>query len=102
MKEPISVDTDTYDAASKVFGSDIYHQLSAARTGLESGLAGQGGMAGTDPAGTTWASSYDDAARTVHSLVGDLATASQTLAAMLRMTGFNHGTAESASDPSHT
>ncbi|HEX4725189.1 MAG TPA: hypothetical protein VH333_21950 [Pseudonocardiaceae bacterium] len=101
MREPVSVDPDTYHAASAVFGSDVHAQLTSACGGLESGLSGQGGVAGTDPAGTTWATSYDDTARTVHSLVGDLASASTTLAAMLQMTGFNHGMADSASDPTH-
>lgn len=102
MREPISVDPDTFDAASKVFGVDIHAQLVKAGTGLESGLSGSGAMAGTDPAGTTWASSYDDAADTVHSLVDDLANASLVLAAMLQQTGFNHGMAESASNPSRS
>lgn len=102
MREPISVDPDVYDAASKVFGADIHSRLSGACTGLQSRLSGTGGMAGTDPAGARWASSYDDTARTVHSLMGDLAAASTVLAAMLQQTGFNHGMADSASDPGHS
>lgn len=102
MREPISADPGSYNAASKVFGADMYSQLSTAGTGLESGLSGSGAMAGGDPAGATWASSYDDAARTVQSVVGDLASACLTLAAMLEQTGFNHGMAESASDPTRS
>lgn len=102
MREPIDVDPDVFGAASKVFGVDIHGPLVTARTGLESGLSGSGGMAGTDPAGSQWASSYDGAADTVHSLVGDLGNAAITLAALLQRTGFNHGMAESASDPTRS
>lgn len=102
MKEPVDVDPDVYDAASTVFGRDIHGQLATAGSGLQSGLSGQAGMAGSDPAGTTWAASYDAAAGTVHALVGDLATASTTIAALLQQTGFNHGMAESASDPTRS
>jgi hypothetical protein len=102
VKEPIDVDPEVFDAASKIFGADMFSQLDKARSGLESGLSGSGAMAGSDPAGTTWATSYDDAAKTVHSIVGDLGTACTTLAAMLQQTGFNHGMAESASDPSRS
>jgi hypothetical protein len=91
MKEPIDVDPDVFDAASKVFGADIHSQLTTARTSLESSLSHSGGMAGSDPAGTSWASSYDNVAGTVHSLVGDLANAATTLATLLQQTGFNHG-----------
>ncbi|WP_018680390.1 hypothetical protein [Actinokineospora enzanensis] len=98
MTGPIKVDTDTYEAASRVFGVDIHAALSKARADLESGLSGQGGMAGADPAGSTWADSYDEAAKTVHALVGDLATASTTLAALLQQSGFNHGQAEDSSN----
>jgi hypothetical protein len=75
VREPIGVDPDIYDAASKVFGADIHSQLSTACAGLEAGLSGSGAMAGGDPAGAAWASSYDDVARTVHSVVVDVAGA---------------------------
>jgi hypothetical protein len=48
VREPIDVDPDVFDAASKVFGVDIHGPLVTARTGLESGLSGSGGMGGTD------------------------------------------------------
>ncbi|HEV7651439.1 MAG TPA: hypothetical protein VGP26_25080 [Actinophytocola sp.] len=102
MREPIDVSPEVFDAASKIFGADMFSVLRKACTGLESGLSGCGAMAGSDPAGTTWAASYDEAAGTVHSIIGDLGTASVTLAAMLQQTGFNHGMAESASDPSRS
>lgn len=102
MREPIDIDPDVFDAASRVFGVDIHGPLLKARTGLESGLSSCGGMAGSDPAGSTWASSYDGAADTVHALVGDLGNATLTLAALLQRTGFNHGMAESTSDPTRS
>ncbi|WP_035303428.1 hypothetical protein [Actinokineospora inagensis] len=98
MTRPIKVDTSTYEAASKVFGVDIHAALSKAGADLESGLSGQGGMAGADPGGSGWADSYDEVAKTVHSLVSDLGTASTTLAGLLQQSGFNHGQAEDASN----
>ena len=99
MKEPIDVQPARYDAASEVFGDKVYSQLLHAGDDLEGGLAGSGAMAGSDPAGTQWAASYDEAARGVHAVLIDLETASLKLAVMLQQTGFNHGMAESASDP---
>lgn len=99
MREPIDVQPARYDAASKVFGDKIYNQLYRAGTDLEGGLAGSGAMAGSDPAGMQWAASYEEAARTVHAVLIDLETACLKIAVMLQQTGFNHGMAEAASDP---
>lgn len=100
MKDPIDVQPAVYDAASKVFGDKVYSQLLKAGGDLEGGLAGSGAMAGSDPAGMRWAASYDEAGRGVHAVLIDLETACLKLAVMLQQTGFNHGMAESASDPS--
>lgn len=99
MKEPIDVEPECYDAASLVFGEKVYAQLYKAGTDLEGALAGSGAMAGSDPAGMRWAASYDEAARSVHAVVIDLETACLKIAVMLQQTGFNHGMADSASDP---
>jgi nucleotidyltransferase-like protein len=100
VKEPVDVEPEEYDAASKVFGDKIHSALNNASGRLESALGGSGAMAGSDPAGVSWASSYDDAARDTHSVLVDLETACLKVAQMLQKTGFNHGMADSASDPS--
>ena len=102
MREPIDVEPQTYDAASKVFGSKVYGALYDDGVKLEGALAGSGGMAGSDPAGVQWAGTYDEAARSVHAVLIDLETACLKIAVMLQQTGFNHGKADSASDPTHT
>jgi hypothetical protein len=102
VREPIDVEPQTYDAASKVFGGKVYTQLLSAEEKLEGALAGTGAMAGSDPAGVAWAASYDEVARDVHTVLIDLETACLKIAVMLQQTGFNHGMAESASDPTRT
>ena len=102
MKEPIDVEPAVYDAASKVFGVKVYTQLYDAGTSLEAALAGSGAMAGSDPAGVQWAGSYDEAARNIHAVLIDLETACLKIAVMLQQTGFNHGMADSASDPTRS
>jgi hypothetical protein len=99
VREPIDVEPQVYDAASKVFGDKVYSQLLKAGTDLEAALASSGAMAGSDPAGMSWASGYDDAARATHAVLVDLETACLKIAVMLEKTGFNHGMADSASDP---
>lgn len=98
----IDVEPDTFHAASQVFGDTVYTQLTTTTKALENALQGTGAMAGSDPAGTKWASTYDEAARDVHGVMVDLASAAMKLAVMLQQTGFNHGRAESASDPTGT
>jgi hypothetical protein len=98
----IDVEPDTYRAASQVFGDTVYPELSTTTKTLENALQGTGAMAGSDPAGTSWAATYDEAARDVHGVMVDLEAAAMKLAAMLQQTGFNHGLADSASDPTGT
>jgi hypothetical protein len=98
----IDVEPDTFRAASQVFGDTVYSQLSMTAKALESGLRDSGAMAGSDPAGTNWASTYDQAAREVHGVMVDMEAAAVKIAAMLEQTGLNHGRAESASDPTGT
>ena len=98
----IDVEPDTYRAASQVFGDTVYPLLSSTTTALENALQGTGAMAGSDPAGTSWASTYDQVAREVCGVMVDLEAVSMKLAAMLQQTGFNHGLAESGSDPTGT
>jgi hypothetical protein len=96
---PIDVEPDTYDAASKVFGQEITGELTTTFTGLDHELSSTAAMAGTDPGGSKWAASYDQAATATFDAMTTANDACFQLAAMLEMTGFNHGMAESHSDP---
>jgi hypothetical protein len=68
-------------------GQKVTHSLTDAVTGLEAALRGTGGMAGTDPGGTTWAASYDHATAVTVGGMTDLTNACYKLAAMLELTG---------------
>lgn len=98
----IDLEPETFSAASAVFGKDIAGGLFQARGTLVSGLADSAAMAGSDPAGASWASSYDPAARATAAAITDLGNACTRLAALLEQTGLNHGMAESASDPTRS
>jgi hypothetical protein len=99
---PIDVEPEVYDAASKVFGQQVTQQLTTAVTDLQDALSGTGAMAGSDPGGTTWAAAYDQAVAVTVGGMTDLTNACYKIAAMLEQTGFNHGMAEDASDPSRS
>jgi uncharacterized protein YoxC len=95
----VDVEPGAYDAASRVFGHKVADQLTNAVVGLKQALAGTGGMAGTDPGGTSWADAYDPSAKATTDAMTDATMASYKLAAMLEQTGFNHAVANSSSDP---
>jgi hypothetical protein len=99
---PIRVEPAIYAAASELFGQDVAGQLSVAALNLQDALRSTEAMAGSDPGGTKWAVSYDQAAAVTLGAMTDLTGASYQLAAMLEQTGFNHGMAESASDPTRS
>ncbi|HEX5495989.1 MAG TPA: hypothetical protein VFX70_15580 [Mycobacteriales bacterium] len=99
MIPPIDVEPEQYSAASAVFGQDMAGGLSRAWSALTGGLQGCAAMAGSDPGGTAWAAQYDPAAAATVGMITDLANACTQIAALLEQTGFNHGMAESASDP---
>jgi hypothetical protein len=96
---PVDVQPDVYDAASTVFGQTMTAALTRAFTGLHQGLAPTAAMAGTDPGGTKWAASYDQAASATADAITTVNASCFHLAALLEKTGFNHGMAESHSDP---
>lgn len=93
----LCVETDAYEAASRIVGADVAEALATAGWRLLDRLAGSAAMAGTDSAGRGWADAYDRAAGEVLQAGGQLATASFRLAALLQQTGFNYALAESAS-----
>jgi hypothetical protein len=98
---PISVQPDTYHVSSSIMGEGAATDLLQASFGLAGGLSGTGGMGGTDQAGQDWATSYDDAASTTSTAIGDLVNALQVIAGMLKQTGFNHRAADAASNPAN-
>ncbi|RPE76080.1 MULTISPECIES: polymorphic toxin type 15 domain-containing protein [unclassified Frondihabitans] len=89
----IDVDPTGYVDAG-VATRDLIRILSSSSSALLSSLAGSGGMAGSDDAGQTWATSYDEAARSVTTDTGSLLTAIDSLAVGLHVTGYNHALAE--------
>lgn len=95
----IRVETDSYRAASAIFGGTIGPDLLDAAGRLSATLSGTGGMAGVDPAGTKWASAYDTAARTLGQGIMQAVGASFSMAMLLEHTGLNHARAETASTP---
>lgn len=99
---PVSVSPRRYQAASEIFGNQVHAQLIKVINDVVSGLAGTAGMAGTDPGGEAWAEGYDRAANGVASVLVDLDVAAMMCADLLERSGFNHGMAESASDPRQT
>lgn len=98
----VDVDPATFDAASKVFGQTIADALSSSFSTLSHGLSGCGAMAGTDPGGTQWGSTYDNAVVEITGVTEDVLNGLWRLADLLAMTGFNHGQANSASTPGGT
>ncbi|MGH3718478.1 MAG: hypothetical protein ACRDRI_06450 [Pseudonocardiaceae bacterium] len=98
----IDVDPDRFDAASKVFGQTIATTLSGSFSTLSHELSGCGGMAGADPGGTQWGSTYDNAVVEITGVTEDVLNGLWRLAGLLEMTGFNHGQANSASTPGGT
>lgn len=97
----VDIDSESFEAASTVFGQRIASQLTSATEKLIGQLSGSGAMAGSDEAGTNWAQSYDKGAALAIDGLSDLTNACYQLAALLEQTGFNHGSAESASTAGH-
>lgn len=102
MPPPIDVQPETFEAASQIFGKELAGDLWLNRSTLAGGLGDTAEMAGSDAAGTSWAGSYDPAAQATAGAIEDLANACSQLGSMLQLTGFNHGLAESQSDPTRS
>lgn len=98
----IDVDPGTFEAASKIFGHDVANALFEDYCVLQGALGDTGGMAGSDPAGVRWRSSYDAALVQISGVTQDVINGVYTLAGLLVTTGFNHGLANSASEPGGT
>ena len=99
---PVRVDTDTYTAASKIFGADIADAIFGYYRTLQDALYATAQMSGSDPAGVSWGTSYDEAVERVNGVTQDVINGCYQLAALLEQSGFNHGVANSASVPGGT
>lgn len=98
---PVAIEPPVFSAASSVMAQAVAGRLADAAAGLGGGLAGGGAMAGSDPGGVQWATSYDQVAPVTAAAVADLANACHQIGALLEQTGFNHAAAEASSDPNH-
>ncbi len=99
---PVHADPDTFTAASDVFGSEIAEGVFDAYRRLQDALAPDVQMSGSDPAGVSWGTAYDNAATVVSGSTQDVINGCYRLAALLEQSGFNHGRANSASVPGGT
>ncbi len=89
----VDVDSDTfYAVGGRLFelAGEVYDAF-AVNVGI---LGGTGAMAGTDDAGTAWATSYDARAREVLGAVNDLTLAMQNYGGVVIQAGYNHSVAE--------
>src|SRR5699024_10597378 len=93
----LQVDPGVYGAASSTLGVLAVGSARSAGAGLVALLADHGGMAGSDPAGVSWAGAYDDAAAQAVRGTQDAVNAAYQLAELLEQTGFNYASADSAS-----
>jgi hypothetical protein len=87
------VDPDTfYSVGGRLFelAGDVYDAF-AANVRI---LGDTGAMAGTDDAGTAWATSYDGRASEVLGAVNDLTAALQNYGGVVIQAGYNHAVAE--------
>lgn len=97
MSHVLDVSAGQFAAASRVFGASVANGLERAGQRLTTALAGTGSMAGSDPSGLSWATSYDTAASACVRAMQDVTNGCYRLAALLEQTGFNYAGAESAS-----
>lgn len=96
MSEVLVVEPRAHLAASRVFGTSA-QGLMRTWSDLDGALTAAAPMAGSDPIGAQWASSYDAAARAVTTSTEHVVNACFRLAAVLEQSGFNYAAAELAS-----
>lgn len=94
----ISVDPDTYQSASRVFGDQFTSDVGDLLSTLLSSLADIGGCSGNDEGSVAFADSYDQAAQSAGQTVSELADAGTTVASLLQQSGFNHARADAHSN----
>ncbi|GAA4669440.1 WXG100-like domain-containing protein [Frondihabitans cladoniiphilus] len=89
----IDVETDDFVVAASA-ASSAAASVRAARDAARASLAGLSRMAGSDPSGVTWASSYDGAAKDAFTGLDGLVLALEQVSAGLAVTGLNYATAD--------
>jgi hypothetical protein len=92
------VDPDTYYAVGRGLfekASKLYDAFNVNVTIL----GGTGSMAGTDDAGTAWATSYDERAGEVLGAANDLIKAMENYGGVIIQAGYNHAVAEHDATP---
>lgn len=92
----VCVDPTAYADAGALM-STVADQLAQALTTLAGDLAGSGGMAGSDSAGTTWAVGYDRGAHAALAGARSAVGAAGNVALRLHATGQNHAHADGTS-----
>jgi hypothetical protein len=96
----IALETQDIAAASRMLGLWVADPLELSTNALFTTLGGCAAMAGTDPAGTAWAESYDRAAAAGLTAAQDVVQAVNKLAAMFAQTARNYAAADEASTAS--
>jgi hypothetical protein len=85
----LQIDPSNYVAASSTMGTLVAPTARSAADGLTGTLSGCRAMAGSDPAGTTWASEYDTATTSILAATQAAINGALQLAGLLEQTGFN-------------
>jgi hypothetical protein len=94
------VDVDTY----YVIGKGLFEKAGKLYDAFNVNvtiLGGTGSMAGTDDAGTAWATSYDDRVKEVLGAVNDLSKAMENYGGVVIQAGYNHAVAEYNATPNN-
>lgn len=102
MIPPIQVDPPVYEAASALMGTQAAGAVESALASLIGTLSGCGSMAGNDQAGSAWSDEYDPAAKQIVGAMSSVGSGMLAVGGLLQRTGFNHGIAESSSDPTRS
>ena len=92
----VAVDPAEYAAAASQL-SHVGEDAASAVITLVGVLEGSSGMAGSDPAGTSWAQEYDEAAKAALSASEGLVSAAGQVARLLHASGDNHSRADASS-----
>jgi hypothetical protein len=93
----IALETQDFTAASRMLRLWVAEPLVASTNALSGALESSGAMAGSDPGGLAWASSYDHAAATALQAAADAINGVDKLAAMFVQTARNYAMADVAS-----
>lgn len=90
----VCVDPIAYEAASETIGETFTQMVFDTRDSLQRALADTARVAGHDPAGASWAASYDGIAEPTLMAISDLGRAGSVTGTLLQQSGFNHALAD--------